>query len=635
MFDSIKLYKEAPIDLDGLIRRLAEYGYKRQDSVDEPGDFAKRGGIVDVFPAGFEAPIRVELYGNRVHSIRSFNIATSVSIENHTAVIIVPNILHKQNVVSSCSIDSPIDNFVDIALGDYVVHINHGIGIYRGIEKLKTSYGYKDYLCIEYAQGDRLYVPTDELHLVQRFIGLQEKCPKLYKLGSGMWEKIKQQTSRGVKEIAGELLAVQAARDALDGFRFFPDIDWQKKLEEEFPYNETPHQLRATLEVKQDMESLKPMDRLLCGDVGYGKTEVVLRAAFKAVMSNKQVAILVPTTILCQQHYATFSKRLSHYPVNVCMLSRFTPYSHQQKIIERLRDGSVDIVIGTHRLLSGDVRFKDLGLVVIDEEQRFGVKDKEKLKKFRLLVDVLTTTATPIPRTLYLSLMGARDMSIINTPPQDRQPVETRLVRYDERFIREGVLKELKRDGQVFFVHNRVEALERLHHKIVSLLPEAKCAFAHGRMPDRTLEKVMSEFIEGKIDILISTSIIESGIDIPNANTIFINRADTMGLADLYQLRGRVGRFTQKAYAYLLIPKGMVLTKEAKQRLQTVARYTDLGAGFKIAIEDLKIRGAGNILGNQQHGYIMAVGFDLYCRLLREAVERLKKQDSGTRIPRI
>lgn len=626
MFDSIKLYKWEESDLNEIMNRLLEFGYNRQAQVSQMGDFAKRGGVLDIYPAGFEAPVRIEFYGDKIDSIRSFEFTTYSSIQEHAAVIIVPNILHKQTIAHLYCADTPIDSFIDIALGDYVVHTKHGIGIYRGISKLKTSNGYKDHICIEYADGDKLFCPADELHLVQRFIGFEHKRPKLHKLGSNMWERTKRQTASGVEGIASELLAVQAARQAMAGFRFLPDTDWQRRLEAEFPYKETPHQVTAANEVKQDMESSKPMDRLLCGDVGYGKTEVVLRAAFKAVMSNKQVAILVPTTILCQQHYKTFSNRLTQYPVNIQMLSRFTTHSKQQKVIAGLKQGSIDIVIGTHRLLSGDVRFKDLGLVIIDEEQRFGVKDKEKLKKFRLLVDVLSTTATPIPRTLYLSMLGARDMSIINTPPQDRQPVETKIVRYDERVIREGILREIKRDGQVFFVHNRVEDIERLYHRIASLIPEAKVAFAHGQMKDRTLEKVMLEFIEGTIDVLISTTIIESGIDIPNANTIFINRADTMGLSDLYQLRGRVGRFIKKAYAYLLIPKDMVLTKEAKERLMAIARYTDLGAGFKIAMEDLKIRGAGNILGSQQHGYIMAVGFDLYCRLLREAVERLKKQ---------
>lgn len=630
MFDSIKLYKDGSVNLNELLTHLIAYGYRRQENVGEEGDFAKRGGILDIFPAGFDAPVRIELNGNIIHSIRSFNTLTFESIQDHTAIIIVPAILHRHKVRLPYTIDVPIENFIDIALGDYVVHIQHGIGIYRGMHKLKVKDGSKDHLCIEYADGDKLYVPADQMHLVQKFIGFEGRIPKLYKLGTRMWERVKRRTTLGIETIASELLVLQAAREAMEGFSFSPDTDWQKRLEEEFPHQETRDQARSTLQVKQDMESPRPMDRLLCGDVGYGKTEVALRAAFKVVMDNKQVAILVPTTILAEQHFITFSERLKDYPVCVQMLSRFKTENEQLCILNGLKNGSVDIVIGTHRLLSDDVRFKDLGLVIIDEEQRFGVRDKERLKSYRLLVDVLTLTATPIPRTLYISLMGARDMSVINTPPRYRQPVETTIAGYDEGLIRDGILRELKRGGQVFFVHNRVEDIERLHHKIVSSVPEAKVTFAHGQMSERLLEKVMLDFIKGESNVLVSTAIIESGIDIPNANTIFVNRADTFGLADLYQLRGRVGRFTRKAYAYLLIPRGMVLTKEAEQRLKAIERYTELGAGFKIAMEDLRLRGAGNILGKEQHGYVMAIGFDLYCRLLREAVERLKNGTAKT-----
>jgi transcription-repair coupling factor (superfamily II helicase) len=402
-------------------------------------------------------------------------------------------------------------------------------------------------------------------------------------------------------------------------------MDWQKELEGSFPYTETPDQSRSTMEIKQDMESQKPMDRLICGDVGYGKTEVALRAAFKAVMDNKQVAVLVPTTILAEQHYYTFSGRVSKYPIRVEMLSRFKTTKEQEAIIQGIADGSIDIVIGTHRLVSDDIKFKDLGLVIIDEEQRFGVKHKEKLKRLRLLVDVLTLTATPIPRTLYMSLMGAKELSIINTPPRDRLPVETHVSEYSEGIIRDAVNYEINRGGQVFFVHNRVEGIDKIANDIKGLMPKARIEVAHGQMPERMLEQAMTKFIKGQADILISTAIIESGIDIPNANTIIVNRADMFGLADLYQLRGRVGRFKRKAFAYFLIPKNLIMTKDVQKRLLAIKKFTELGSGFKIAMEDLQLRGAGNLLGAEQHGYMEAVGFDLYCRLLKGAISSVKK----------
>jgi transcription-repair coupling factor (superfamily II helicase) len=521
----------------------------------------------------------------------------------------------------------PIDNFVDIKSGDHVVHVDYGIGIYKGIKSIKEKDGAKDYLFLEYAGGDKLYVPADEIDLIQKYVSFYKRLPKLSKLGTKTWQRIKDRTRRVAASYAMELLQMQAARMKLKGFSFSKDSDWQKNLEASFPYEDTIDQAQASDEVKRNMEEAEPMDRLLCGDVGYGKTEVALRAAFKAAMDNKQVAILVPTTILAEQHYNTFCQRMKEFPVNIQMLSRFRTKAQQKNILNELKSGSIDIIIGTHRLLSDDIKFKDLGLVIIDEEQRFGVKAKEKLKKLRLLVDVLTMTATPIPRTLYASLMGAKDMSVINTPPPDRLPIKTSICEYSDKEIGKAILREISRKGQVYFVNNRIKGIEKIAQRLNQLMGEdVRIAVAHGRMAAKELEHIMLSFIKGDIDVLVSTTIVESGIDIPNANTIIINRADQFGLADLYQLRGRVGRFRIEAYAILLVPKKYPLTRDARRRLQAVSKFTDLGAGFKIAMEDLQIRGAGNILGTEQHGYIAAVGFDLYCRLLKETIdkERLK-----------
>jgi len=425
--------------------------------------------------------------------------------------------------------------------------------------------------------------------------------------------------------MAFELLEINAMRSKVEGFQFSKDTDWQEQFENNFPFDETPDQLRSMVEVKKDMEAKKPMDRLLCGDVGYGKTEVALRAAFKAVMDNKQAVILVPTTLLAEQHFITFKNRMKDFPVAVEMMSRFRTKAESNRILKQAEEGSIDILIGTHAILRKDIKFKDLGLVIIDEEQRFGVKDKERLKKIRLTVDVLTLTATPIPRTLYMSLMGIKDMSIIDTPPQDRLPVEVIVSEYDDDVIKKAILFEKKRKGQIFFVHNRIEGIDKIARRISGLVPEIKLAVAHGRMHSKELEGIMREFMKGSIDVLVSTVIIESGIDIPNANTLIVNRSDMFGLADLYQLKGRVGRFKNKAYAYFLVPRGSVLSKESERRLDALERYKDLGSGFKIAMEDLEIRGAGNLLGKEQHGYISAIGFDLYCRILREAADGINK----------
>ena len=629
MFESFKIYLNLQISIDELIKILDHYGYKRQGRVAEEGDFAQRGGILDVFIVGFDDPVRIEFSGDRIDSIRSFDIVYNDYTDYHNMVMLISikgvSLRRLKTKITNLGEEVPINNFVDIEPDDYVVHVEYGIGVYKGIEKIKVDKKYQDHIVIEYADSDRLYLPVDEIHLIQKYIGFEGRPPRIYKLGSKLWKRMKLDAKEGVRSLAKELLTIQAKRQALSGFKFSKDTQWQKQLEEGFPFKETPDQARCIKEVKTDMESKQPMDRLLCGDVGYGKTEVALRAAFKAVMDNKQAAILVPTTLLAEQHYMTFSSRLKDFAVVVQMLSRFKTKHEENEILKNLAAGSADILIGTHRILSDDVVFKDLGLVIVDEEQRFGVRHKEKLKRMRHSVDVLTMTATPIPRTLYMSLMGTKNMSILNTPPPDRQPIKTKVCVFNDNMIKQAIQLELDRNGQVFFIHNRIEDIGNVVKHIDKLLPHAKIGMAHGKMSSRQLEDVMIDFIKGEKNVLISTNIIESGIDIPNANTVFVNRADTFGLADLYQLRGRVGRFKARAYAYFLIPKGAVLDKPAKKRLRAVARFTALGSGFKIAMEDLQLRGAGNILGPQQHGYISMVGFDLYCRLLREAVNELRK----------
>ncbi len=510
--------------------------------------------------------------------------------------------------------------------GDYVVHIDHGIGIFRGLVQLEVDGQKREYLQVDYAQGDKLYVPVHQADRLARYVGPQGTPPVLNRLGTADWALVKRRAKRAVAEIAKELLELYALRETIRGHAFSPDSPWQQELEASFPYEETEDQLRVIEEVKRDMEQPRPMDRLVVGDVGFGKTEVAIRTAFKAVLDGKQVAVLVPTTVLAQQHYNTFRERLAPFPVNVAMLSRFLTRAQQKKVLEGLRTGSIDIVIGTHRLLSDDVEFKDLGLLIIDEEQRFGVAHKEKLKKLRANVDVLTLTATPIPRTLHMSLTGIRDMSTIETPPEERLPVKTTVAEYDEHLIRQAILRELNRGGQVYFVHNRVQGIEVVANKVKQIVPEARVAIAHGQMSERELERTMLAFARGEIDVLVCTTIIESGLDIPTANTIIINRADQFGLAQLYQLRGRVGRGAVRAYAYLLYDKGKRLSPEARRRLEVLYEASELGAGFRVAMQDLELRGAGELLGARQHGHIAAVGFDLYARLLAKAVQELKER---------
>jgi len=522
-------------------------------------------------------------------------------------------------------------DFSELNEGDLVVHLEHGIGRFLGLQKVGDAQS-SEALAIEFADDAKLYVPLEQAYLVSRYVGLGKKSPRLSSLADSRWARAKKSAAASIFDYAGKMLALQAERETQAGHAFGPDTKWQLEFEHSFPFRETPDQLKAIAETKHDMETPRSMDRLICGDVGFGKTEVAIRAAFKAVMAGKQVAVLTPTTVLAQQHFETFRQRMLEYPVRIEMLSRFRTQREQGQVLNELREGGVDVVVGTHRLISGDVVFKDLGLVVIDEEQRFGVLHKEKFKELFKLVDVLTLSATPIPRTLYLSLVGVKDMSTIETPPLNRLPVETVICGYDERIIRDAINRELERQGQVYFLHNRVMSIEKMRDRIAELCPKARIEFGHGQMHADELEAVMQRFVAGKIDVLVCTTIIESGLDIPNANTIIIDRADRFGLADLYQLRGRVGRAEHKAYAYLLLPREMMTLGAARKRINAIRQYSSLGAGFRIAMRDLEIRGAGSILGTAQSGHILAVGFDLYCQLLRQAVAQLKGEKLRPRL---
>lgn len=517
-----------------------------------------------------------------------------------------------------------ISGFADLNPGDYVVHENHGLGIYKGIEKVEVDHVVKDYIKIEYAGGSNLYVLATQLDMIQKYADSEAKPPKLNKLGGQEWNKTKGRVKKAVADIAKELVQLYAIRQNGSGYQFSPDTQWQREFEEMFPFEETDDQLTAINEVKKDMESSKIMDRLICGDVGFGKTEVAIRAAFKAVQDNKQVAYLVPTTVLAQQHYKTFKQRFKDFPVRVEMLSRFRTKSNIEQNIRDIKKGYVDIVIGTHRLLSKDVKFKDLGLLIIDEEQRFGVKHKEQIKELKNNVDVITLTATPIPRTLHMSLIGIRDMCVMEEPPQERMPIQTFVMEYNDEIVRDAINRELGRGGQVYFVHNRVQDIADMALKIQNLVPEANVAFAHGQMSERKLEEIMYDYVNGDIDVLVSTTIIETGLDISNANTIIIHNAERMGLSQLYQLRGRVGRSNRMAYAFLMYSRNKMLSEIAEKRLGAIRDFTELGSGVKISMRDLEIRGTGNLLGAQQSGHMEAVGYDLYCKMLNQAIEVLK-----------
>jgi transcription-repair coupling factor (superfamily II helicase) len=523
-----------------------------------------------------------------------------------------------------------IDSFLELVEGDLVVHVSHGIARYQGMQVIDKSGRSEEHLILEFRDGVRVYVPASKIDLVQKYVGGAKTEPELSKFGGSAWQHKKDRVQSAVLDLASDMIELQALRAAQAGLAFPPDSDWQAEFEAAFPYQETPDQLTTVGEIKRDMQRSRPMDRLICGDVGYGKTELAMRAAFKAIDNGKQVAVLVPTTVLAEQHFRTFSQRLAEYPFVIECISRFRTHGEQREIVQRLSQGGIDVIIGTHRLVSNDVHFHDLGLVIIDEEQRFGVEHKERLKKLRQMVDVVTLTATPIPRTLHLSLLGIRDISNLETPPVDRLAIETRIARFDPQLIRHAILRELNRDGQVYFVHNRVYNIKDIASKLQSIVPEARIAVGHGQMNEHELEAAMVKFVNRECDILVATTIIESGLDIPNANTIFINQADNYGLADLHQLRGRVGRYKHRAYAYLLLDGERQVTPTAARRLKAIEEFTELGAGFKIAMRDLEIRGAGNILGTQQSGHIAAVGYELYCQLLDNAVRQMTNKPTRT-----
>ena len=514
--------------------------------------------------------------------------------------------------------------FADLKEGDFIVHKSHGIGQYIGVNTIKADGVTKDYIKIKYKGDDVLYVPTNSLDNIRKYIGSEISNLHLNKLGSNDWKKQKERVKNNLRQVAEELIKLYAKRQKMQGFSFSKDTPWQKEFEDSFEFTETDDQLRCIEEIKKDMESVKPMDRLLCGDVGYGKTEVAIRAAFKACMDQRQVAYLVPTTVLAEQQYTTFKERLKDFPVNIAGLSRFRTAKEQKEIVKKLEAGEIDILVGTHRLLSKDVKFKNLGLLIIDEEHRFGVKAKEKIKQLKESVDVLTMTATPIPRTLHMSVVGMRDMSVIYEPPQNRKPVQTYVLEYDEEVVREAILKELERGGQVFYLYNNVQNILKKLNDIQQLVPEAKVDLAHGQMSGNELENIMQDFIDKKSNVLVCTTILESGIDIPNANTIIVENADRLGLAQLYQIRGRVGRSDTQAYAYVTYRRDKILSEEADKRLKAIKEFTEFGSGFKIAMRDLEIRGAGSIMGEIQHGHLEQVGYDMYCKLLDEVVKEMQ-----------
>jgi transcription-repair coupling factor (superfamily II helicase) len=611
-------------ELKRLRQRLEEYardGYRTFILCDNQGQARRLGELLEDPPPALEISVGA-LHGGFVFPQARLAVFTDHQIFNR---------YRRRHRFWKFRGGAAISSYSALSQGDYVVHVDYGIGRYQGLEKVTVDGRNMDCLVLLYRGDDRLYVPVDQLKRVQKYIGGDAGPPSLSRLGGSGWEKIKSRTKKAIRDMTRELVQLYAVRKAKDGHAFTEDTVWQKELEAAFIYEETPDQITAIEAIKGDMESPSPMDRLVCGDVGYGKTEVAIRAAFKTVMDGKQVAVLAPTTILAQQHLTTFRDRLADFPVKVAMLSRFKTRKEQTQTLRELQEGQVDIVVGTHRLIQKDVLFKDLGLVIIDEEQRFGVAHKERLKQLRRLVDVLTLTATPIPRTLYMSLMGARDLSVINTPPKDRRPIKTEFLEFDEAAVAEAILREVDRGGQVYFVHNRVQSIQAIASLVSRIVPLARVGVAHGQMPERMLENTMLRFLRREYDVLVATTIIENGLDIPNVNTIIINRADAFGLAQLYQLRGRVGRSHHLAYAYLLTPPLGSLSAVARKRLSALREFTALGSGFQLAMRDLEIRGAGNILGSQQHGFIAAVGFDLYCQLLDEAVRELK----GETIPEV
>ena len=619
---NLEIRSQDPVggDLKRLREGLAEYfreGYQTFILCDNSGQAKRLEELLE------ERPVNVEISAGALHGGFTFPGAGLAVLTDHQ----IFNRYRQRHRFWKFRGGAAISSYSALSPGDFVVHVDYGIGRYQGLQQIDVEGRKMDCLVLHYRDEDRLYVPVDQLKRVQKYLGGDAGPPALSRLGGTAWERIKSRTKKAIRDMTRELIQLYAERKAKQGNAFSPDTVWQKELEAAFIYEETPDQMAAIEAIKGDMESASPMDRLVCGDVGYGKTEVAVRAAFKAVMDGRQVAVLAPTTILAQQHLTTFSDRLADFPVKVDMLSRFRSRKEQRAILEELNKGTVDIVVGTHRLIQKDVKFKDLGLVIVDEEQRFGVAHKERLKQLRRLVDVLTLTATPIPRTLYMSLMGARDLSVINTPPRDRRPIKTEFLEFDEKAIAEAILRELDRGGQVYFVHNRVQSIQAMASLVSRVVPQARIGVAHGQMPEGILEGTMMRFLRREYDVLVSTTIIENGLDIPNVNTIVINRADAFGLAQLYQLRGRVGRSHHLAYAYLLTPPLKTLSAVARKRLSALREFTSLGSGFQLAMRDLEIRGSGNILGPQQHGFIAAVGFDLYCQLLQESVRELQGEE--------
>jgi len=622
VFDTFKIYTHKQISLQKVTEKLLNLGYRRFDEANQEGDFSIRGDSLEVFPTNFNYPLRVEWKFDQVNKIFSFDKILNKKVLDYDFLIIIPCLKKRKGYTSE---DLPLSAILEIKKGDYVVHSRYGIGKFLGLKKLKVRNKEGYYFEIEYANKDKLYVSKEEAHLIQKYANFNLSRPKLTRLGSREWLKIKEKVAKGIKAFAIEILRLEAQRKIIGGFKYGPDDSWQRKFEAAFPYQETKDQAKATKEVKKDMQQSDCMDRIICGDVGYGKTEVAMRAAFKAVSGGRQVAFLVPTTILAYQHYINLVKRLKDFPFYVEMLSRFRTQGQQKQILTKLAEGKVDIIVGTHRLLSDDVSFKDLGLLIIDEEHKFGVTHKDKIKKFKVRIDVLSLTATPIPRTLYMSLIGIKNISLIKTPPKERLAIKTKVVSFNIDYLKDAISRELKRGGQVFFIHNRIESIARIEQRLRGVLPkEFKMAVVHGRLPTQAIEEAMLKFIDKKIDCLLSTAIVESGIDIPTANTIIINDAHRFGLADLHQLRGRVGRHNLQAYAYLLVPPKASISSDASKRLQMIEDFSHLGAGFEVAMSDLELRGAGNILGRQQHGFIWLVGFDLYCRLLKKEIECLK-----------
>lgn len=607
-----------------LVSELVSMDYQRVDMVVDHGDLAVRGAIIDIFPSNQNTPLRLEFNGNVLESMRSFNVLTqrSISFVKNTTILAVEQI-PALLIRSDDFIESEDHLLSDFRRGDYVVHENYGISIFNGLVRMKAGSIEGEFYHLQFADTQELFLPLDQSQMLHKYAAGDAR-PQLSVLGDKSWPKAKQKAQKAAKNIAFELFNLYRQRELTPGIAFKEDSEEQLLVEKDFPYEETPDQERAIVEVKADMEKTVPMDRLVCGDVGFGKTEVAIRAAFKAAVSGKQIALVAPTTILVSQHYHNFKKRFEKYGLRVEMLSRFHTLSQNKRIITEIKKGVVDIAIGTHRLLQKDVNFPNLGLLIIDEEQRFGVEHKEFFKKMQVGVDILAMSATPIPRTLYLALSGARDISILQTAPENRHPIKTILTEYNDNVVKTAVEYELKRDGQIFFLHNNIKDIEKTAGAIKKLVPDAKVLIAHGQMPQHQLEDTVLEFIDGKADILVCTTIIENGIDIPRVNTIIINNADYFGLSQLHQIRGRVGRSTTKAYAYLLYEKNKMLNPDAEQRLHALKEFTALGAGYKIALRDLEIRGSGNILGPQQSGHVQGIGFTLFCKLMEESIRELK-----------